>query len=344
MARLLAKEKLGALIRGAMDKKYRVVGPAREHGIVLFGELSDPAALCLDELNTQNSVKEFFFPKTEPILKYALGKHDVALADDFAAPRTVLIGGRACDARSLVALDRLFGWDYKDKFYFARREATCVITLACDRFDEACFCTSLGFGPRAPEGSDVLLVPVEGDAYLVEVVTDKGGALVAELADIFTEGTPGAEKVAYPEKKFELAAIKPWLERNFEHPFWNEEFLACLGCGTCTYQCPACYCFEIVDEGDIHGGQRCKNWDSCQLALFTRHTSGHNPRPTQASRWRQRLSHKFAYYPGKFGYEACVGCGRCIRNCPVGLSILDKLVLIGREAAAAPAEPAGAQP
>ncbi|HAK94045.1 MAG TPA: hypothetical protein DCM87_03300, partial [Planctomycetes bacterium] len=153
MAMLLAKKNLRALLRGAMDRKYRVVGPVREHGIVLFAEMSDPGALCLDELNTQNSIKEFFFPKTEKLFTYSLGKNDAAVADDFAPPRTVLIGGRACDARSLVALDRLFGWDYKDKFYFARREATCVITLACDRFDEACFCTSLGFGPRAAEGS-----------------------------------------------------------------------------------------------------------------------------------------------------------------------------------------------
>ncbi len=344
MAMLLAKKNLRALLRGAMDRKYRVVGPVREHGIVLFAEMSDPGALCLDELNTQNSIKEFFFPKTEKLFTYSLGKNDAAVADDFAPPRTVLIGGRACDARSLVALDRLFGWDYKDKFYFARREATCVITLACDRFDEACFCTSLGFGPRAAEGSDILLVPVEGDEYAVEAVTDKGRALIAEVKDVFTEGTPGAEKVAYPEKKFDLAAVKPWLERNFEHPIWKEEFLSCLGCGTCTYQCPMCHCFDIVDEGDIHGGARCKNWDSCQFALFTLHTSGHNPRPAQAARWRQRLRHKFVYYADKFGTEACVGCGRCIRNCPVCLSILDKLVLIGREAAAAPAQPAGAQP
>jgi ferredoxin len=339
---MITAPNLGALVDAALAKKYRVVAPRREKDIVLFAPLGAAADLCLDEVATRNSIKEFFFPPCEKIFSYELGQKDVTLAENEDFPRTLLLGGRACDAQSIDRLDRLFGWDSRDTFYFKHREATTVATIVCDRYDDACFCTSVGFTPRSDAGSDVLFVPqAENGRYLVEAVTDKGKAFLQEFANVFTEGTPGPESVADPPVRFDQEKVREFLAGNFEHPLWKENFLGCLGCATCAYLCPTCHCFDIVDEGDIHGGARFKNWDSCQFALFTRHTSGHNPRPSQDTRWRQRLRHKFLYFPDRFGATSCVGCGRCIRACPACVSILDQLKAIGSPANAESAAAAG---
>jgi len=115
--------------------------------------------------------------------------------------------------------------------------------------------------------------------------------------------------------------LKENLDEMYDDPFWDELHLRCLGCGVCTYLCPTCHCFDIVDEGNGAAGQRLRNWDTCQFALFTHHTSGHNPRPTGRERMRQRVMHKFNYFVSNFGDIACVGCGRCVRECPVNLDI-----------------------
>ena len=107
----------------------------------------------------------------------------------------------------------------------------------------------------------------------------------------------------------------------YDDPFWDELHLKCLGCGACTYLCPTCHCFDIVDEGNAVRGKRVRNWDTCQFALFTHHTSGHNPRQSGKERMRQRVMHKFNYFVENQGEIACVGCGRCVRNCPVNLDI-----------------------
>jgi len=115
--------------------------------------------------------------------------------------------------------------------------------------------------------------------------------------------------------------IKPILDVNFEHPFWNTIHQKCLACGTCTYLFPTCHCFDISDEQKGDDGIRLRNWDSCMFPLFTLETSGHNPRPTQKERWRQRAMHKFKYYVDNFNAIACVGCGRCVMYCPVNIDI-----------------------
>jgi ferredoxin len=133
-----------------------------------------------------------------------------------------------------------------------------------------------------------------------------------------------------PKPRFDPAQSRAFLEGNFENPFWSETTLACLGCGACAHTCPTCHCFDIVDEGSASEGSRVRNWDSCQFPLFTAHASGHNPRANQPQRQRQRIYHKFAIYPEKFGAILCTGCGNCTRNCPVGLGVLGVLEAINR--------------
>ena len=192
----------------------------------------------------------------------------------------------------------------------------------------SCFCTSVDGSPTSTEGADVLVTDL-GENYLIEFVTKKGEALLKYF------GEASAADAASEEKKKAIAesaakevksrvpgrAVKPILDVNFEHPFWNTIHGKCLACGTCTYLCPTCHCFDISDEVKGQDGVRIRNWDSCMFPLFTRETSGHNPRSSQKERWRQRVMHKFKYYVDNFDAIACVGCGRCVMYCPVNIDI-----------------------
>jgi ferredoxin len=214
-------------------------------------------------------------------------------------------------------LDAVFNWDYRDEFYNRLRAATTVVSLACTSSDSECFCTSVGLGPAATRGSDVLLVE-EAGAYRVRVLTAKGAVLFGGEPEEPSEPDYSAD----PPYRFDPAQVRDFAASRFEDPFWAEHALACVGCGACAYTCPVCHCFDIVDEGNANGGVRARNWDACQFPLFTLHASGHNPRHSQGDRQRQRIYHKFFMYPEKFGEILCTGCGNCARNCPVGLGVL----------------------
>jgi ferredoxin len=163
----------------------------------------------------------------------------------------------------------------------------------------------------------------------VEFITSKGEGLAAYFGEA-TAADAGAEakkkeiaekSAAAIQSKIPGRAIKPILDVSFEHPFWDTISGKCLACGTCTYMCPTCHCFDISDEIKGDDGVRIRNWDSCMFPLFTKETSGHNPRTSQKQRWRQRLMHKFKYYVDNFDAIACVGCGRCVMSCPVNIDI-----------------------
>jgi ferredoxin len=276
-----------------------------------------------------NSMKEFVFPRHEELFSYrVLGKRVEIADDDTAFGAQIVVAARPCDAAALPILDHVFNWDYADEFYNRRRRATTVVTLACSTHDEACFCTSVGLGPDASRGSDAMLFDLGDGEYEVRQVTDKG-------RDVFAGRTTPSDRIAAvppgPEKRFETERIRRYVGEQFEGAIWAKTSLACLGCGACTYSCPTCHCFDMVDEGNLNGGARVKNWDSCQFAMFTLHASGHNPRPSQAQRQRQRVYHKFRVYPDKFGEVLCTGCGSCLRNCAAGLGVLNVLEAIERD-------------
>ena len=297
---------------------YEYIAEADAEQIVLSGWLK-----------AANTIKEFFFPRHETLFSFVREKNDVKLTDapEFDRPQ-LLFGCRPCEAASLPVLDRLFAWDYQDRFYQARRARTTVVTIACHESDSECFCSAVGGSPDNTAGSDALLFNLADGTFEVRTLTEKGEAL---FADKTTESMKTGQACAPPPVTFDAAKAKTWLDAHFDDPFWAENTLRCVGCGACTYLCPTCHCFDIVDEGSYAKGKRVKNWDFCQSALFTLHASGHNPRSDQGARQRQRITHKFSIYPDKFGSILCTGCGNCTHHCPTGLGIKPMLEKIEKE-------------
>ena len=279
--------------------------------------------------NTVFPLKQLFLPMSEVLLDYKKGEEgDVDLESESAAAKElVVLGCRPCDAAALEMLDKVFQWDYSDIPYQQKRDQTTVVSLACTKPSSECFCTSVGGSPQGSEQSDVLVFGCADGTALMQVNTAKGEKFIEQLADAATAAPAGTKLPAPPElkQKFDPEKVKGWLDGNFESDFWVEKSLSCLGCGTCSYLCPTCHCFDIVDEASWNQGQRRRNWDCCSFSLFTLHASGHNPRPEQAQRYRQRLMHKFKYFPERFDRIACVGCGRCMKNCSVGQNLLADL-------------------
>ena len=324
MPKTISEKNLRSLIDLLVKEGARVVGPKQAGAMTLYAPLGNGDELALAEL-PRRSAKETFFPLCENILTFAKDKEGVKVTDIDPAsfPETVLIGARPCDAAAPGILDAVFSWDYHDEFYLARRRKSTIIGLACTNADDACFCSTVGLSPDDPAGSDLFLAPLEGGGYACRAITEKGESLLARYPQLFAEAdTVKLIPPAQPQgEKLDVAKIKSWLDNNFENPLWDGIAAICAGCGSCAFLCPACHCFDIVDEGTETKGVRRKHWDACGFGKFTDHASGHNPRDVQAKRYRNRIMHKFKYYDDKFGRTLCTGCGRCIRACPVGIDI-----------------------
>ncbi|TFG37666.1 MAG: 4Fe-4S ferredoxin [Syntrophobacterales bacterium] len=328
--RVIKKNALAGIIKN-ISNDMLVYAPVQEEDNVLFKVLEAGMEPLVTYANPKNAPKNFFFPQTETMMKYFRTERGKELSDVVEEmPDAVLFGVRPCDARSFVLLDNIFDDPkYRDPYYVERREKTTIVSMACVHPPyTTCFCTSVGGHPMASEGSDIVITDL-GDDYLAEFLTPKGEKLLEKMGDL------GAADESLDAKKIELSKnaekeitshipgreIKPWLDENFESPFWDTLYRSCLACGTCTYLCPTCHCFDITDEVKGDGGRRIRSWDSCMSWLFTMETSGHNPRTSQKERWRQRLMHKFKYFVDNFDAIACVGCGRCVINCPVNIDI-----------------------
>ncbi|HEC15429.1 MAG TPA: heterodisulfide reductase subunit A [Sedimenticola sp.] len=293
-----------------------------------------------------NGVKEFLFAKHEPLFAYEKrGKKIDIIPVHHEYPRTVIVGVRPCDAASIASLNAVFSdanAGFEDPFFTRRRERTTIVTYSCTAPDASCFCTSVDLAPDSSRGSDLHFTEIGGDLIHVEVLTEAGEA-IANLLESLLEGEGDQQQrekagAAVKEKLTRIrdaAPIKDWLDNldNFDDEMWERLGEKCIGCGSCTFLCPTCHCFDIVDENKGSKGYRVKFWDSCQFDHFTLHASGHNPRDWQYKRYRNRFNCKFKIYPEKFEQQGCVGCGRCIRGCPVNLDITEYMAEVAAKAA-----------
>lgn len=282
--------------------------------------------------NTVRSAKDFFFPQTENLVSFRMEGKNIEVIDERKENEDfVIFGVRACDVRSFSILDKVFLAEPVDSYYKNRREHGTIISLACNMPEETCFCSAFGIDCASPEG-DAAAYHYEGYFYF-DALTEKGKAFVESVKELLEECDDApvlACRKNIDEIKAKLSLAKLTTEgfggdkmmELFNSEKWAELSEACLGCGTCTFVCPTCQCYDIRDFDTGHGIKRFRCWDSCMYSDFTKMSAG-QPRLTQLERFRQRFMHKLVYFPanndGEFG---CVGCGRCLSKCPISMNIV----------------------
>ena len=302
-------------------------------------ELYESGKTLSNALNTVRSAKDFFFPQTENLMDFKVDGKNIEVIDtreeceDF-----VIFGVRACDVRSFDVLDRVFLAEPVDSYYKNRREHGIIMSLACTRPSETCFCGTFGIDAANPQG-DIVCYKTDDSLYM-DAKTEKGEKLLASLEDI----TEDSDSAAVDEQKdlikerldklplSDLSADKFGADKTdeyFNDPAWAQLSESCLGCGTCTFVCPTCQCYDIKDFNTGHGVKRFRCWDSCMYSDFTKMSAG-QPRLTQLERFRQRFMHKLVYYPtNNDGLFSCVGCGRCLAKCPIQMNIVKVMKTLG---------------
>ena len=290
-------------------------------------------------LNTVRSAKDFFFPQTENLMDFKIEGKTIEVIDNRSETEDfVIFGIRACDVKSFDVLDRVFLAEPVDTYYMNRRNHGVIMSVACTRPTETCFCKTFDIDAADPDG-DIVCYKTD-DALYMDAKTEKGKKLLSSLEKI----TEDADNKAVDEQKktirerlekLPLASLKKdafgvgKTEEFFNAPEWAELSESCLGCGTCTFVCPTCQCYDIKDFNTGHGIKRFRCWDSCMYSEFTKMSAG-QPRLTQLERFRQRFMHKLVYYPtNNDGLFSCVGCGRCLSKCPIQMNIVKVMTKLG---------------
>jgi ferredoxin len=308
-------------------------GPVLRKEGVSLAVVGPDDELMLNYANVKRPPKNLLFPKNEVICTY----DRVSMIE--APPsgeEIVMFGLRPCDTLSFLQLDKVFlDEEFVDPYYQKRRNNSIIVTLACSEPIDSCYCTSVGGNPAGKEGTDILAFNLQ-DALLFEWCTEKGKAFMESYAEWFHKPTKAAlnsrnEISSGALKKItsiDVSTLPDKLEEHFESSVWEETTQPCLGCGVCTYTCPTCHCFGLHDERYGERGFRIRVQDSCMFPLYSLEASGHNPRSLNWERMRHRIVHKFYSTVKNFGDIFCVGCGRCIRNCPVNIDIRETVTEI----------------
>jgi sulfhydrogenase subunit beta (sulfur reductase) len=332
--RVIRKTELTEALRRLMQV-YRIYAPVRQNTITNFRRLDAGDEVDFSAANTVLSPKSLMQPQSECMFEFNTDKAgDEAgilreIEKDYS-PR-VIFGIRPCDARALQLQDLNFDTpEYQDPWWMRRRQSTVLVGLGCNRPCSTCFCTSVGSGPFSSEGLDVVLTDL-GEELVAEDFSELGGQLLEDAGINVPARETAAGRVAEVQEAAEQSITSVVPTENlkqqsttalFNADFWDNLQFACINCGVCTFVCPTCWCFDVQDEVRKNRGVRLRNWDACMFPLFTLHGSGHNPRAKKLQRVRQRFMHKLKYFLDKYDRGvACVGCGRCVQQCPVNIDI-----------------------
>jgi sulfhydrogenase subunit beta (sulfur reductase) len=359
--RWLEHASLQKLLDALAEQGFRTLGPVLRDGAVTLGEVGsasdlpvgwrdvqEPGRYRLEEsgdgryfgaLHGADGLKRFVFAPRENLLQIDTegpGRKFTAHPTLPEPEKIAVLGVRACDLAGLRVQDRVFLYDrYPDPYYASRRRGLFLVAVSCTRSVSTCFCTSMDSGPRVTEGFDLALTEVEGGFVL-----RSGSAAGEEVASALPLQPAPAERLleerrlldacaAGMERRLQTDDLPSLLYDNFDHPRWDELGERCLSCANCTLVCPTCFCHDERDEPalDGSGAVRVREWDSC----FNReHAQVHgiNFRPHIRNRYRQWLVHKLASWIDQFGSSGCVGCGRCISWCPVGIDLTEEVAAI----------------
>jgi formate hydrogenlyase subunit 6/NADH:ubiquinone oxidoreductase subunit I len=376
---ILERSGLDALLVRLRERGYRTVGPTLGDGAIVLDEIRSsqdlpegwtdaqaPGQYRLERRDDQalfgyavspHSWKRFLLPPELVLWRAARDGRAFEVLDGSDGPRDLaFIGVRPCEVAAIRVQDQVFlEGPHVDPHYEARRKRVLVVAANCTRAGGTCFCASMDTGPRARAGFDVALTELPGRGrheLLLEVGSELGAAVAAELP----HRPARAEDRALAEEAVARAAssmgrdldtdgLAEALRRGYDHPRWDEVGARCLACANCTMVCPTCFCTTVVDVTDLSGenARRERKWDSC-FGLEFSYIHGGPVRPSVGARYRQWLMHKLSAWHDQFGSSGCVGCGRCITWCPVGIDITEEARAVRATAGARSTGPAAPDP
>jgi sulfhydrogenase subunit beta (sulfur reductase) len=366
--RVIEPAALEALVVALRERGFRVLGPTVRDGAIVYEELESAAELPIGWTDSQDgghyrlerrddearfgyavgphSWKQFLLPPRLKLWRAQQNGDGALEVEEEPLDETPLafLGVRSCELHAIAAQDRvLMGGRFVDRDYAARREGTFLVAVNCFEPGGTCFCVSMGTGPHVDREHDLALTEIlEGEhRLLVEAGSERGAEILAELPgreatadDLRAAGAAVEGAVEKMGRQLDATDLHGLLRRNLEHPRWDEVAERCLTCGNCTMVCPTCFCTTVEDTTDLEGGaERTRVWETCYSVDYS-YIHGGSIRPSGRSRYRQWLTHKFGTWHDQFDSSGCVGCGRCITWCPVGIDVTEELTAIraGEEA------------
>ena len=357
--RLLSPTQINLLIAALIRRGYEVVGPTIRDGAILYDRVSSVEDLPKGWTDEQqggkykltrrgdealfgytvgpHAWKKFLFPAYARLWKAQRTNGDFEmLPEEQNSPKFAFIGVRACELHAIAIQDKVFlQGPFVDPAYRLRRADNFILAVNCTQAGGVCFCDSMGTGPKVVAGYDLCLTEVLGESqhFLVaQCGTNAGADLLSEIptqeaskAEIAAADGLVEEAARHMGRSLQTDGLKELLYRNTEHPRWDAVAARCLSCANCTTVCPTCFCSTVEDLTDLSGQQaeRVRKWDSCFTTDFS-YLHGGSVRATPRAKFRQWMMHKLAYWIDQFETSGCVGCGRCITWCPVGIDLTEE--------------------